>query len=665
MNNFKLMDLENIKEMSKEEIIDFIESKYIESNDNGISLNYFGKSEPWEIVKKVKPKFRKSSYTYPIEYLENKNLIIEGENLSGMVSLYKYRGQVDLILTDPPYNTGKDFRYNDSWDTNPDDPNLGNLVSEEDGSKHSKWLRFMAPRLYIMKEMLKPNGVIAICIDHRELYRLGLLMDEIFEEKNRIGIINWQKTYSPKSNSKSISTSTEYVLIYAKSANISKTNLENRTDKMNNRYSNQDKDINGDWKSSDASAKNTSKSGTFGIQSPFTGEVSFPRENQGSWAFGKKKLLQEINKWGVEYEMVPTEKIYFVKNKKQLIENKLCIYAIKGWDFNNEKNNIDLLKKSKEKANEILKKGNLPKFYWGLDGKSGLRMKTYLSEVKKGKVPMTFWSNDDFEDERITIVDSISWEHNESGHSQAGVNELNAVIGKGHGFDTVKPLKLIKKIISLWCPPEGLILDPFAGSGTTAHACLELNNDFNYDRKFILIEQGNTERNDLYAETLTAQRIKNVIDGNWAVKKREKIYPKLNSGFTYQKLDKRVDKQALQDLAKEEMIDILITSYWNNSEKAKSFIFRTNNEKSKYLFGKNSKNEGFYLVWDGKEVVDLTREIYKAIIKESNASNLLPKYHIYATSMLYDSEDIAFYKIPDKVLEQLGFNENENKEGDN
>jgi adenine-specific DNA-methyltransferase len=663
MNNFKLMDLERIKEMSKEEIVDFIESKYMNSNDNGISLNYSGKSEPWEIVKKVKPKFRKNAYTYPNSYLENKNLLIEGENLSAMVSLYKYRGQVDLILTDPPYNTGKDFRYNDSWDTNPDDPNLGNLVSAEDGSKHSKWLRFMAPRLYIMKEMLKPNGVIAICIDHRELYRLGILMDEIFGEKNRIGIINWQKTYSPKSGAVGLSTATEYVLIYAKNISITKTKLETRTSEMNNRYKNPDADIKGEWKSSDAIAKDASKNGTFGIQSPFTGVVYYPKNNEGHWGQGKDTVLQEINKWGVEYEMIPTEKKYLVKNKKQSTEHTLFIYAIKGWDFNNEKNNETLLKQSQNKATSILNNGNWPKFYWGLDGKSGLQMKSYLTEVKQGKVPMTFWSSDDFEDERTTIVDSISWEHNESGHSQAGINELDSIIGKGHRFDTVKPLKLMKKIITLWCPPEGLILDPFAGSGTTAHACLELNYDLNYDRKFILIEQGNTEKNDLYAETLTAQRIKNVIDGNWVIKKKNKNYPKINSGFTYQKLDKKVDKQALKDLAKEEMIDILISSYWNNSEKAKSFIFRTNNETSKYLFGKNNKNEGFYLVWDGKAVVDLTREIYKSIIKESNVSNLSPKYHIYATSMLYDSEDIAFYKIPNKVLEQLGFNENE--EGDN
>jgi len=73
-------------------------------------------------------------------------MIIEGENLQAMVTLYKYRGQVDLILTDPPYNTGSDFRYNDRWDEDPNDPDLGPLVSLEDGSRHTKWMQFTLPR---------------------------------------------------------------------------------------------------------------------------------------------------------------------------------------------------------------------------------------------------------------------------------------------------------------------------------------------------------------------------------------------------------------------------------------------------------------------------------------------------------------------------------------
>jgi adenine-specific DNA-methyltransferase len=83
---------------------------------------------------------------------------------------------------------------------------------------------------------------------------------------------------------------------------------------------------------------------------------------------------------------------------------------------------------------------------------------------------MTYWADEDYE--TPFYLGSQSWDHEESGHSQAGTNELNAIIGRGHNFETVKPLKLIQKIIQLWCPPNGIVMDPFAGSGTTGHAVL-------------------------------------------------------------------------------------------------------------------------------------------------------------------------------------------------
>lgn len=198
---------------------------------------------------KAKTAPHSKKYSVEDESTQAQNEIWDGENLSTMVTLYKHRGQVDLIVTDPPYNTGEDFRYNDKWDKDPNDPDLGELVPKDDGSRHSKWLKFMTPRIWMMREMLKPNGVIAICIDHRELYRLGMLMDEIFKEENRIGIINWQKSYAPKSDSKHISTATEYVLIYAKDADRSKTRLEERTEAMDSIYGNPDGDPEGLWDS--------------------------------------------------------------------------------------------------------------------------------------------------------------------------------------------------------------------------------------------------------------------------------------------------------------------------------------------------------------------------------------------------------------------------------
>jgi adenine-specific DNA-methyltransferase len=87
---------------------------------------------------------------------------------------------------------------------------------------------------------------------------------------------------------------------------------------------------------------------------------------------------------------------------------------------------------------------------------------------KPGMTPTTYWANDplDFPED----LGSVSYPHQESGHSQQGVDELTNIVGMGHDFKTVKPLKLFQKLIELWCPENGIVMDPFAGSGTCGHA---------------------------------------------------------------------------------------------------------------------------------------------------------------------------------------------------
>lgn len=77
--------------------------------------------------------------------------------------------------------------------------------------------------------------------------------------------------------------------------------------------------------------------------------------------------------------------------------------------------------------------------------------------------------------------------------------------------------------MQIWCRPEGIVLDPFAGTGTTAHAILDLNRETGANRRFILIEQGNTEKGDHYAKTLTVDRIRRAITGDWASGEREPL----------------------------------------------------------------------------------------------------------------------------------------------
>jgi adenine-specific DNA-methyltransferase len=627
-----------------------------DAGSDGIIMNYSGRTAPWQITRLVKPKLNKIIKKLSVgdEKKEVLNEIWDGENLSAMVTMYKYRGQIDLILTDPPYNTGEDFRYNDKWDKDPNDPDLGELVPKDDGSRHSKWLRFMTPRLWMMREMLKQSGVIAICIDHRELFRLGMLMDEIFHEQNRVGIINWQKSYSPKNDNKNISTATEYVLVYAKNIDRAKTGLLDRTEQMNARYKNPDNDPEGDWKPGDPIANEFRKTGTYAIQSPFTGKLFYPRD--GHWANDVPVMKRWLEGWGTQY-------IQF-----DLGDGCAKALICKGCKFVGVSpvNNQTVLIEARKRAMKILRRGQWPNLYFTDGGEGGPGVKRHIKGVKKGKVPMTYWANDEYDE--VFELGCQSWDYNESGHSQAGINELDAVVGKGHNFKTVKPLKLFKKIIQLWCRPDGIVLDPFAGSGTCGQAVLELNHDTPTSRRFILIEQGNTEKGDHYAKSLTADRIRRVITGEWATGKHKSI----PSGFRFIELKReRIDADAVNALAREEMIDLLLTSYWDKSEKAKSYLSRLPMGSHRFLFAVNPKNEGFFLVWESaaKQSI-LNRDVFHAIVKEAKQLELSSsRYHIYASTAPYTGSSIEFYKIPDKVLEHIGFSSRSdaynNEESDN
>ena len=147
------------------------------------------------------------------------NLIIKGNNLLALHSLKKeFAGKVKLIYIDPPYNTGGAtdiFTYNNSF-------------------KHSTWLTFMKNRLEIAKLLLKKDGFIAITIDHVELFYLGILADEVFGYKNRVGIVTIYINPKGRQHERFFSASTEYMLVYAKNiqfANFNKTTIDEEKSK--------------------------------------------------------------------------------------------------------------------------------------------------------------------------------------------------------------------------------------------------------------------------------------------------------------------------------------------------------------------------------------------------------------------------------------------------
>lgn len=501
----------------------------------------------------------------------------------------------------------------------------------------------MYPRLQMMRAMLKPSGVLAICIDSRELFHLGQMLDELFGEDNRLAIINWQKSYSPRSDNRHVSTATEYVLVYAKDERMAKTGLQPRTASMDARYRNPDGDSRV-WKGENFSGPKalTHQGMVYGIQSPFTGQVHYPPAGK-CWRAPQSDALRWLSEWGVDYELRDIEDA----------DTRAAIIGVAPREV--RKVRAVMVKSGLEDAREVSLKrretGDWPRLVFGLDGQGRPQQKKYLEDVKQGRVPMTYWADDDV-DEPEALGD-VSWDHEESGHSQAGINELTAVVGPGHGFETVKPMKLMTKLIQIWCPPSGTVLDPFAGSGTTGHAVLKLNHDQGSDRRFILIEQGRPDNGDSYAKTLTVDRLRRVIDGELS----KKEHAPLGGGFTFKTLEKKVDAKTLLLMERDEMIDTVIASHSSTGSRRNAVLIPLGDDEEPYtyLVAKNASDEGIFLVWSGAgSNTDLTEDAYEAITEEAVAEGLTDVYHVYSRRNLIVTDDVIWYQIPDRILSDFG-----------
>lgn len=120
----------------------------------------------------------------------------------------------------------------------------------------------------------------------------------------------------------------------------------------------------------------------------------------------------------------------------------------------------------------------------------------------------------------------------------------------------------------------------------------------------------------------------------------------------------RTIAEAVNTLAREEMIDLLLTSYWDKTEKAKSYLRRLPAGKHRHLFAVNAKDEGFFLIWDAPEKPSvLDKAAFREIAEEARQAGLAARYHVYASIAPYTGSSVEFYKIPDRVLEHIGFNQ--------
>ena len=386
------------------------------------------------------------------------NMIIEGDNLQVLTSLKsRFEGAVDVVYIDPPYNLGTgDFRYSDRRFHDPDaDDSDAVYVTNEDGGKHTKWLNFMAPRLYLLWQMLKETGVIFISINDTELFRLGMLLNEVFDERNWIGTLVWHG--STDNNPTRIAQEHEYVLCYAK---------------------NQER-LPGVWASRDSEVK-TLMLDTF---ERLKGETASHKELQKQYnAFAKeaKDLLGDLYRYRHLDARGPYAARRNLDNPGKPGHQYDVLHPVTGkacsrprWGY----------RYTYEAMQKLLSEDRI---LFGKTEKRIPQLKVHLDEVT-------------FPLRSVFRLDS-----------RGASNDLARLFeGARDKFKNPKPVELIEQLLSYTTDANSLVLDAFGGSGTTAEAVLRMNARDNGKRRFILIEEGSSS--DKYCRTLTAERVRRAI----------------------------------------------------------------------------------------------------------------------------------------------------------
>lgn len=445
------------------------------------SLTWIGKDKVINHHQDVPFCVLERSYTYGSE--DSGNMIIKGDNLHALKALLpQYEGRIKCIYIDPPYNTGNEgWVYND----NVNDPKikkwLGEVVGREgeDLSRHDKWLCMMYPRLKLLQRLLTDDGAIFISIDDTELSSLRLIADEIFGSNCFVSNISWQRTYSTRNDSKGIVNEVEHILVYSKQPNWSPNKLP-RTEAMDSIYKNPDNDVKS-WTSDNPFAPGaaTHQGMVYAIQHPFTGKMIYP-SNGACWRYQQVDMLEFMRGWcSFELKDLHDER------------ERAAVCGVPTGEVRQGVMGIvlsDTLEESSQQAKKVYDRGQWPRFFFTKAGKGGIRRKTYLDNVG-GRLPTNLWP------------------YAEVGHTDEAKKQMLAIFEGRATFDTPKPSRLIERIFQIATDTDSIVLDSFAGSGTTAHAVLNMNKADGGNRKFILVEMMD------YAESITAERVRRVIDG--------------------------------------------------------------------------------------------------------------------------------------------------------
>ena len=456
------------------------------------------------------------------------NLIIEGDNFDSLRLLRAtHTNKIRVIYIDPPYNTGnKDWVYNDDY------------VGKNDRWRHSQWLEFLHQRLVLARDLLAPDGVIMVSINDENRSRLELLMDEVFPRR-RIGSLVWRTKDTGNDLAQRFSHVHEHVLVYANEGFVFNGRPTDRS-----KFRNPDDDSRGDWSPQPITKAHSYKEREntyYPIQDPATG-YWYPCDPDSVWRFASEAVIRRLCEGdeavvqaalaGLRSEtiegLIASGLIYFPPCSPA----DVMVFETKG----------DLMRAIKAGNGPALPKKKTPllradlpdlDFWVGKPIAPGRpsRKEHWTSKPEADRLaPLSSWIagiKDDTEDELVEMAILRS--------AKGGVatEEVKIILGS-RAFPHPKPLSLVKGLLSQATRPDDIVLDFFAGSGTTGQAVLDLNAEDGGSRRFILCSS--TEATQKTSRTnvcrdITAERMRRVMTGYGSV-------PGLGGQFAYLTMDK-------------------------------------------------------------------------------------------------------------------------------
>lgn len=432
------IDFEKLKATLGENIT-FSNERYV--------LNWAGKSDAFRIMQRPSSATLVPCKEESVDFDTTQNIFIEGENMEVLKVLQKsYFGKVKMIYIDPPYNTGNDsFIYPDTFSETKEEylkrvgdkdeegymtrEGMFRKNSKENGQYHSNWLNMMMPRLYLAKNLLREDGVIFISIDDNEVHNLRLLMNEIFGEENFFCQVIIRSN-SRGQTYKQIAKTHEYLLVFTKNEMIDLFELEKDA-------------IHNDLNLSD-------NIGCYNIRELRNRNPKFGKHNRPLLFYPIFVNPNIIDSDGFSpVSLAPSENYSIKVEPMNSAGQESC------WRWGKKKTLININAYTLE-SNLVAKKK--------YDGNYNIYEKYRKTTYK----PKSIWDDNLFLTETGTV-------------------ELRE-LGFNNEFDFPKPTALAKQCIQLATEEEDIICDFFAGSGTTAHAVMQLNKEDGGNRKFICVQ---------------------------------------------------------------------------------------------------------------------------------------------------------------------------------